>query len=147
MSFDLIFFNSLLYDTPNLDSPVSKTEGQNKEGVLVLCTEFSNPLLREFLTKILQAVKTNLSEDVWVLDVTQEGMPHWAELSKTVRCQKAIIFGIAPAQLGLHLRLPIYECTEFRGCNILLADSLEAINADNGKKKYLWRELQTMFSS
>ena len=147
MSFDLIFFNSKLYSTSDLDRALPKTEGENKEGVLILCTEYSNPELRSFLAKILQAVNTNLTEDVWVMDINAAEFPKWATLTKELSFKKVIIFGIDASKMGLHIKLPFYKCTFFKEQQILLADKLSAINSENQKKKELWRELQQMFSN
>jgi hypothetical protein len=147
VSFDLVFFNDNIYAVSDLINPLPKAEGNNKEGVLILCTEYTDPTLQAFLAKILQAVNTNISEDVWVMDLKTSEIPKWALLSREIDFKKAIIFGVDAKAMGLLINLPLYQCRLFQDCQILLADGLADINADNNKKKELWRELQGMFST
>ena len=147
MSFEFVFFNNKIYAVSNLNNPLPKTIGKNKEGVLILCTAFTNPTLQAFLAKILQAVNTDISEDVWVMDVNDVEIPKWADLCRELDFKKAIIFGLDAKAMGLLINLPLYQCRQFQGCQILLADALVDINNDNHKKKELWRELQQLFSN
>jgi hypothetical protein len=144
MSFKSVFFKSPVYNVPDIqpkEGPVC--EGHNSKNILLICKNYESQ--EEFLSKIMKAVNIDLSEDTASWDCEKKGIPHWAELSKSGIFKKVILFGIQPAEIGLHIAIPFYKAIAWTTSEFLLADNLQTISEDKNKKQLLWSALKEMF--
>ena len=144
MSLKLNFFNAPIYSCKDISSQI-QTTGNNSKGILVICQNFNNSEISDFLKKILAAVNTDIDVDCALLDIKYDTEITWSELMRSKKQEKVLLFGIEPAQLGLNLKLVKYQLLNWNGMKILYSDSLEHVLADKNKKGFLWRELQLMF--
>ncbi len=144
MSLKLNFFNATIYSCKDISSQINST-GNNSKGILIICQNFNNSEISDFLKKILAAVNTDLESDCALYDINPDTQIAWSEIIRSKKQEKVIFFGIEPAQLGLHLKLVKYQLLDWNGMKLLFSDSLEQILADKNKKGFLWRELQLMF--
>ena len=101
----------------------------------------------QFLTSILQACQLNLG-DVAIVNRHRHKLS-WEDIRDGLNCNYLLIFGTAPAELGLK------ELTEFipqktGNCNIILSPVPEELNNNsvNGKvlKSKLWVCLKQLFN-
>jgi hypothetical protein len=143
MPFNISFFEAPIYNTADI-SKNTEYIGRNNKKLLIVCRNY-NESSADFLNKIMKAVNTDLTEDAALVDLEQNPSLHYSELNRTIAVEKIIFFSVDPAQIGLHLKLPLYKCTIWNDINILCAEGLEQIAADKNKKALLWRELQLMF--
>lgn len=121
-------------------------EGGFARRVLVVAAqEVREPVYREFLLKILAAAQLHLEKDL-LLAVLPDAEP--VALLPALRekhPEHVLVFGFAPAQLGLHLETVLYRPFAFYGTSLLFSESLAVLEPDKIKKSQLWRALQTMF--
>jgi hypothetical protein len=146
MSFRIAFFETAIYKSANIITADDHIFGLNKKGITIVCSDFETAENKEFLSKILLAVNSDLLQDAAIWDVSISNTPHWAELLRKTNCNKAIFFGVSPEEMGLHIKIPQYALIKWQHCVYLLAGSLNEIREDKIKKSQLWRELQLMFA-
>jgi len=146
MPFRLAFFNAPIYSADNIQPTITTFQGKNAKGILIICRNFANAELQDFLSKIMKAVYADLLHDSAIWDVDALGITPWAGLKKLTSPKNVIFFGISPEELNLHIKFPIYKCIDWDACNFLIADDLLTIFEDKQKKQLLWRELQLMFA-
>lgn len=121
-------------------------EGKNLKKVLLLYKGTSPRLPDEqhaFLGKILQAVKLDF-EDVALLNtslLTAQQYPLINEIDAKVW----LSFGVAHASLPIKENAPTYKIIKAQNASLLLADTLEEIEADRNKKVLLWNNLKALF--
>lgn len=99
----------------------------------------------EFLTKILAAVKYDISKDVLLMSIEQKKQISLTNLIKDVDIDKVVLFDFVPKDIGLNCRLPNYFPLKMNEKTFLSADSLSQISKNKMKKKELWTALQKMF--
>lgn len=122
--------------------------GENNKGLLVVIfEEETRTELLPFLTKILGAVKYDLSQDAQVIKITDE-----TAFSLMSLCHKSkkevknvIFFGQNPKQVGLNLNVQKYQPLTINDQTFLFADDLGAVHDDVALKKMLWSCLQKIF--
>jgi hypothetical protein len=137
------FFNAPIYQC--IDSSTIQYSGNNNKNILIICQNFENAEINDFIGKIMKAVNTDLIEDTRVLNLKENESLSWAEISNDCKAIKVIFFGIDPDKLGLHLNIVKYQLINWNNIRILYSDKLEEIISDKNKKGFLWRELQKMF--
>ena len=98
-----------------------------------------------FLSKILSAVKLDLSKDVSLIKATPKDRLSFISLKTNSTIEKVILFGIQPKHLGINIDLKAYTPTAFQDCVFLLTHDLGAIESDTNKKKALWSCLQEIY--
>jgi len=144
MSLKLDFFNAPVYNCKDISTKI-RPIGQNAKGILIICQNYKNTEIADFLKKILAAVNTDIDMDTAIIDIQVANEIAWSELTGSNKHEKVIFFGVNPADMGLHIKLARYQLLNWNGMKILFSDSLEQILVDKNKKGFLWRELQLMF--
>ena len=123
---------------------LNRCKGLNKRQVFLLYDQKEIDQL-PFLSKILAAVKLDLTEDLLVLEGDSSTNFSFFELQSEQQTDKVIIFGYAPKTLGIHLLMNKYEVSTINDCQFLFADDLEQISNDKQLKGKLWGALKKMF--
>ncbi len=101
--------------------------------------------LTELLHNILRAAKLDIDKEVHSLPITPQADFSFIQMQSKAAFEKALLFGVTPSKLGIHLDLKPYQPLPFQGCIFLLADKLSDIQKDNTKKKALWACLQEIY--
>jgi DNA polymerase III psi subunit len=101
--------------------------------------------LLELLHNILSAAKLSVDKQVHTLSVTRNNAYSFIQMQSKAGFEKALLFGVTPADLGIHLDLHLYQPLPFQGCNFVLADKLADIQQDTNKKKALWSCLKDIY--
>jgi hypothetical protein len=121
-------------------------EGGFARRVLILAAATGDEVAnRAFLEKVLAAAQIQLATDALLAKIAPEGA---ARLFPDFSLQQpafVLVFGLAPAQLGLRLDAPAYRPFAFSGAQWLFADALADLEPDRAKKSQLWAALQAMF--
>jgi hypothetical protein len=150
-------FGTLVSKTTFFDFPVFPLDdefvgyGQNERKMLILALDHENKTdLRDFLQKILSAVKYDLDKDVLLAWLNEENRPNVASLIKNSQIKSVVCFGLVPQNLGMHFEWPLYYPIILQKVTYLRADSLAAIfeeRQQGGKKMSgaLWKCLQELF--
>jgi hypothetical protein len=121
--------------------------GENKQKILILVedpeAEFINERDKEFLSKVLGAVKLTFN-DVALLNTYNNSDLTYSYLSDKINFRKLIIFGKEPNDLD-DSSLVKYKIAIKIDVEILHADMLAEIQDDKNKKIKLWEELKKLF--
>jgi hypothetical protein len=131
---------------------LSKTElrflGNNGKEVLLLVNHPTAPYLPDaelsFLTSILSACKLSVA-DVAIVNthaIPENGIQNVME---TLRSKQVLIFGMAPASLGLPIDFPPFQLQPFHKRIYLCAPSLRELESDKALKMKLWTCLKSLF--
>ena len=136
------FIDFEVYTTPD-DS--IKSTGNNKKGVIIFSLSKDTEKEIPFLTKILAAVKLNLTDDVALFSLTQNQAISLAEVLKTQQATKVLVFGAFNKDIGIHLNYQPYQPIIFNNIQFLFADDLLAIMNEKSRKAALWAALQDLF--
>jgi hypothetical protein len=120
-------------------------ENNSKNTLIVLKDANSKNL--EFLSKILSAIKYDITKDILLLEIADNQRVNFSELKKSIptNIENIVLFGIKPEQLHLQFRLPNYYKLPINKLHFLAVEDLEMISKNNTKKKELWAALQAMF--
>ena len=113
------------------------SQGENRKQLLVVSGD-ELPATEEqidFLQKILSAVQHDLQQDALFLNTTRAQRLSFTQL----------VFGLQPAELGLHWRLPPYRVFRRQERAFLFADPLRELQQNQELKRQLWEALQAMF--
>lgn len=137
---------------PEGETPQPTGTGKGQKGLLVVYEPGETPTetLNAFLNKVVQAIDYDLERDAVTYYKTPQQPLSLAELLRQGTFQHVLLFGIPPAQLGLHLDVEPYESATWENTLILSADGLEAIYRERkagGKEKSarLWAMLKQTF--
>jgi DNA polymerase III psi subunit len=145
MDFEFQFFDDAIYKVGNLNEDLKKLLPNAEQASVLICLlEPISDDLRDFLHKILEAVKLNPKQEVCQL-ITSKHQLSWVNIEEQLKVDKVILFGMPASKIGLHLRLPAYQPFEWEGKSFLLAHQLKDIQTDPQKKRQLWGALQAMF--
>lgn len=145
------FLDFKIIATPEASAGRDRCEGDGKKQVLVVCQAAqANESLLEFLGRILGAVQLDPREDILLYVITPAKPISLSGIRRDFPFEKAILFGAAPAQVGLQFAPPPYHPVEHAGVHYLFADDLQDIYVERqqGKKKRaaaLWKALREMF--
>ncbi|CAL1520315.1 hypothetical protein [Chitinophaga sp. MM2321] len=127
-------------------APKVKYLGENQKNIALFIQNENEAYLNEelfnLLTNILNACKLGM-QDVSLINVShypQLSFPDWQTAVKT---EKAVVFGTAPAQLGLN-DIPMYQLVTVNGTTLLLSDELQLIGTDKVLKAKLWAGLKQL---
>ncbi len=116
--------------------------GENKTGVLVIVSYPADTPISSsdisLLTKILQAVKIDLSDSL--LLNTQENASFSVERLQELNVTKIIDFTAVLSPSGVK-----YQLSSVATQKVLASDPLHALNDNAGLKKQLWAQLKLMF--
>ncbi len=137
----------LIFVTPAL-SPNEIGNGGFAKGVWVLALAEPSPdENRDFLKKVLAAAQLDLERDTFYSEIP---LYEPVDIAAGLRIQPAetvLVFGILPAQLGLHIDAPAFQPFSFYGVQWLFADALSVLAPDKNKKGQLWTALKSLFLS
>jgi len=134
------FFDFEIY--PISDLKDISNEAEANKSVVVLLKGASQEEI-DLLGKIFKAVGKNLETDGCLLNSTSP--PTYKGVTDAIDFQKLLVFGIAPKDIGLHLKVKTYQLIPFQNRQLLFSHSLKVIMSDLNKKKMLWGQLQLMF--
>lgn len=128
-------------------SPGSKSINQSNQftSLIVYPPEAEKEELKKFLSSILEAVKLDMSKDVFLLKTTAKQALSFSRLMTIAPFEKIILFGLESKHIGVHLDLKLYQPMSFQRYTFLAADDLAAIQADVNKKRALWTCLQEIY--
>ena len=127
------------------DNLISNCVGHNRKGLLVTVAGGEDPELKNFLEKILLAVNFSMDEDALTLWLTPPRPFCFTELARPAGIQRAIFFGIQPAQAGLNLNVRLYTPVTYGKNSFLFCDNLAQIHQNPALKRPLWEALKEMF--
>ena len=99
------------------------------------------------LANILKAVQLNWPDELLTLQKADSMAVSFGQLQRAVDLKVALLFGVAPASLGVGARLQLYQPVHLNECTYLAVDALEKIEGDKNLKKQLWTALQIIFSN
>lgn len=136
------------------DTPASsyKFLGKNLKHIVVIVRSPKEPFLPEdhlqFLTKMLGACQLNLGDVAIVNDATRKADIQL--LKAQLQPARMLLFGVAPAEIGLPLTFPQFKEQEYAGCSYLYSPSLLDLNRTSEEakdlKRKLWECLKKMFN-
>ncbi len=137
--------NELLFIAAD-KSALAEAEGGFARQVLVLAIQEANVAAnRDFLAKVLLAANLNLNQDALLAEIPVNQPRSLTPDLKERQPKQVLVFGLAPAQLGLSFEVQAYQPLTFYGCTWLFADRLSALEPDKTKKTQLWSALKQMF--
>jgi len=114
--------------------------------MVVLEAQEDNDLLDGLLSKILAAIKIDLSKDVCL--VKKEDLHTSLNILKVIKdlgINKVLSFGLKPKELNLNFSSKFYKPVYSGELSFLFVDSLSILNKDSARKKALWDNLQNLF--
>lgn len=118
-----------------------------KSRVLIMVNTYGKgikPEEKEFLFKVLKAVKYNL-EEVDLLELDKIENPDASEVMSGSLADYVLLFGVKPETLGLNIALNLYEPRHEQGIWFLMSNSLLRIEMEESKRRDLWGALKKMF--
>lgn len=149
------FLDYQIFQIPDLEKFFENLSGSNEQAVLVAFFDEKQEPLTDFLKKIITAVKLDLAKDCLVCAINSDtlsqnvpkasAIPRFSSLKSIGKIEKALIFGVHPEALGLHISPPQYQAFFFNNCTFLFADKLSVLEKSPEKKKRLWDGLRDLF--
>lgn len=131
---------------PLVGFDATQFEGQNQQKTLIVLSEESQTdEQKQFLSKIMAAIKFNLQEDTLIYALNQDQPISFSFICQNYDIEKVIFFGISLEKIGLHLQLPTYRPIPWNGFHLLNADHLSRISKEKKLKGGLWNALKAMF--
>jgi len=125
----------------------SQVEGSaNKKLLLLLNQSDQQPELIAFLTKILGAVKYDLSQDAGLLVVTPATQLSLVAYCRHASMEQVIIFGLSPKDLMLNINVVKNQPLSMSGVQFLFTDPLAEMQNNAALKKPFWGAMQGMFA-
>ena len=145
-----IILTSALSDVPIFSvceaaEPAQDAHGELEKGLLILSLAGVEAAERELLSKILTAVRYDLEKDALLLEQEAHLPLNLPRIFRSKTIERIIVFGLAPAQLGLSIDIVHYRPLVFLERQFLFAHSLPEIASDKTLKSALWKALQQMF--
>ncbi len=138
--------------------PLEKTQdlldhlrGRGKQKILLVYASGPEAELDvSYAERIIGAVKLSLDEDMYLLPWREKADYSLSGLLRQLQIDRVLVFGVEPADLGLHFQAPRFLPIRVDGRTFLFSCSLtrlrnnrEAGNRENAVK--LWNALQQMF--
>jgi hypothetical protein len=77
----------------------------------------------------------------------QDELPDYKATFSQFKQRQLILFGIAPAAIGLPINFPHFQVQSFQEVRYLAAPTLDTIEADKALKMQLWQCLKQLFPS
>lgn len=120
--------------------------GQFAKGIWVLAqAETPGSSNTDFLKKVLSAAQLDLERDTLFAEIPENEPVDMAACLRIKPAANVLVFGLAPAQLGLHVEARPFQPFSFYGTTWLFADALSVLEPDKTKKGLLWTALKSMF--
>lgn len=144
----LRYFKEKIVEVSPISAALEHAEGKNARGVVVVA-QISEETAQEelnLLSKILQSVKLDDKNDILLWKGAQVPSINAVGLCRLSGSQKILIFGPAPARLGLRLRIQAYEPFAIGGIEGLWSHTLAELDKEKERKTALWNGLKTLFN-
>ena len=141
----MFFPDELLFLSPELPAPAPAAGAFARRVYVLALAEPEFPGAREFLSKVLSSVQLNLDKDTLFAEIPELMQVSFVHELKNKHPEQVLVFGVAPAQLGLHIETAHYRPLSFYGVTWLFADALSVLEPDKDKKSRLWAALKQMF--
>ena len=126
--------------------PKVKYLGENQKNIALFIQNeneaYLNDELFNLLANILNACKLGM-QDVCLINTATYSQLDYASWQTAVKIERAIVFGAAPAPLGLTDILP-YQLATVNSTTLLLSDDLQLIGSDKMLKAKLWAGLKQL---
>lgn len=126
-----------------------KSLGNNQAQILILVNEPEAVFLPDkemgFLTDILSACHRSMA-DVAIVNLFHYPETSYKELLPAFQSRIVMLFEIAPGNIGLPIKFPMYQLQAFSGCTFLYAPSLKTVSGDRLEKSKLWVSLKRLFN-
>jgi len=136
------FYNFSLYhwEAPSTWTPNKEASTRPVWIILTTATESELALLH----KILAAVPLDVAQECAI--IIEEGTLRYKDfVAQAPHLQTVLVFGRVPRDLGLHIQLPLYELGAFQGIQLLFANDLATIAANQqSEKQRLWKQVQQL---
>jgi hypothetical protein len=137
--------SDLIFSAPDTDWLGSARGNYARSIAVVVSAQYFSPEETAFLEKVLNAAKINLSNDVLLLQKNEAEPVSIAPVLQAKNPQFVLVFGLAPADIGLQLQHQLYQPDHFYRSTWLWANDLPAIAVDRNLKTKLWTALQQLF--
>ncbi|PSL47370.1 hypothetical protein CLV51_102217 [Chitinophaga niastensis] len=128
--------------------PKVKYLGENQKNIALFIQNENEAYLNEelfnLLTNILNACKLGM-QDVSLMNIFHYPQLTFPDWQTAVKIERGVVFGIAPAQLGLS-DLPMYQLVTVNGATLLFSDELQLIGTDKVLKAKLWAGLKQLLA-
>lgn len=140
------FLTDPIFVTPEPESILEDTQGENHKKVLVVCQDTeANPELLGLLKKILGAVQLDIDKDITLLRAKKGTSYSFIGARTKIAFERMLVFGLPPTQLGLNIQTQTYAIITIENCQLLFSDALTLIASDKRLKAALWSNLQLLF--
>ncbi len=123
--------------------------GNNAQRILILVADNKTLYLPDeelvFLTGILSACKLTL-RDVAIINVNRNNDVSHISLTKELKSEKVLLFGVEPSTISLPLQLSTYVIQPYNNQLYIASPSLVILKNDKIEKTKLWHSLKQLFS-
>lgn len=99
----------------------------------------------DFLTKMMSAVKINLSDHCNLINIKSGQKVSIQPTLRHNHNNKLLFFGIPPQSVLLDLNIPPYHCITLLNHQLLFTDTLAQVMPSKERKAKLWIEMKYMF--
>ena len=137
--------DELIFLSPDVSAPVAASGSFARRVCVLALAEPEFPANREFLSRVLAAVRLNLDKDTLFAEFPGTMQFSFVQELKNRQPEYVLVFGGTPAQMGLRIEAPLYRPLVFYGVNWLFADALSVLEPDKNKKGQLWSALKQVF--
>lgn len=141
----MFFPDELLFLSPEQPAPDPLAGAFARRVYVLALAEPAFAGAREFLSKVLSSVHLNLDKDTLFAEIPESMQVSFVQELKNKHPEQVLVFGVAPAQLGLHIETAYYRPLSFYGVTWLFADALSVLEPDKDRKSRLWAALKQMF--
>ncbi|MBK8503626.1 MAG: hypothetical protein IPL46_16300 [Saprospiraceae bacterium] len=120
-------------------------ESQKSYWIILSTSEEVNPLLQDFLSKILKALGLDMHLDTYRIITDDSDGVYLSKLLGHLEDPKIIIsFGFTPSEIGLSIAHLPYQLLNLKHHRFLFCDLLDSVQNDPNKKRALWETLQLL---
>ncbi len=144
------FIDYKVYTGIDIDNDILKkiSFGSNQKGICFVyeCKDSLEEVqkARDFLKKIVGAIRLDFEQDTLSLNVTQDNTCSFRSL-KEFNVKHLFVFGRTPSDLGIQAAIPMYKAMTINECAVFFADDLDNLIANQDKKRLLWNHLKSTF--
>ncbi len=139
-------FNFSIFPIREVENVLQAARGSNQKKIaIVLEASTDSKENLAFLSKILAAIRVEMTKDVLLFNVTPEKGFSLAALKQQCPVDYLLGFGSHPSQWGIHAKVERYHSIQLLGTHLLWADSLDQIAQQQELKKALWQQLKQLF--
>ena len=140
-------YKNVLIDPGSFEKKEQELDQFEPKEILILVKSESaipNEKQTTFLSAILKALKLELSNVNLICSGSNDFRPY-QELTKRLKPNKIILFGISPSEFSLPMHFPLFQIQSFEKIKYLCAPTLEEIESEKSLKMTLWQTLQQLF--